>query len=109
MAVEFVYLSHDNSIDLLLKADGVAYDLSDATTATLTLGGVTITSTNLSNSPIRWNKVGYDTGEIRLFLGDQSINVGTYQKAYLVIYDPNNTNGIVWGDIRITVKAEVEA
>ena len=108
MAVEVVYLGHDNSIDLLLKADGTAYDLSSITSATITIGTTTLTSTNASNGTIRWNKSGYDTGEIRLFLGDQSLTAGTYRRAYLVLYDAENTNGIVWGNIRITIKAEVE-
>lgn len=107
--IEYAYLGHDNSIDLLLKADGTAYDLTNITQMTLTLGSDTsITSDNGAADPIRWNKSGYDTGEVRLFLGDQSITAGTYRRAYLVVYDNDNPDGIVWGYIRITVKAEVE-
>jgi hypothetical protein len=108
MAVEVVYLGHDNSIDLLLKADGVAYDLANTTQINLTIGGTTITSINGNTDPIKWYRAGYDTGEMRMFLGDQDIDPGTYRRAWIVVFDYDNNEGIVWGNIRITVKAEVE-
>ena len=43
---EIVYLTHDNTIDLLLKADGVVQDLSSVTKITATFGATTITSTD---------------------------------------------------------------
>lgn len=105
---EFVYLGHENSIDLILKADGIAVNLTSVTRITLTLGATLIDSDNGDTDPIRWAKVGYATGEIRLFLGDQLITADNYQ-APLVVYDPTNTDGIVWDLIPITIIAEVEA
>ena len=108
MQKEFVYLGHDNSVDLILKADGVAVDLSSVTDMTLTFGTTLIESDNGDSDPIRWIKAGYATGEIRLFLGDQTITAGNYQ-APLIVYDPTNSNGIFWGRIPITVVEELEA
>lgn len=108
-STEIVYLGHDNSVDLLLKADGVAVDLAAVTAATITVGDVTISSDNEDTDPIRWAKSGYTTGEIRLFLGVESIVASTtVYPAYLVIYDAENPNGIVWGYVPIRVMEEVE-
>lgn len=112
MKTELVFLGHDNSIDLILKADGVAVDMTPATLMTITIGGVTITSDNGDADPIRWNKAGYDVGEVRLFLGSEAIIPGHY-RATLVVYDTTNTDGVVWENaglfIPMEVKAEVEA
>lgn len=107
MRTEIVYLGHDNSIDLILKADDAAVDLASVTDMSLTLGTTLIESDNGDSDPIRWAKVGYDTGEIRLFLGGETITAGNYQ-APLVVYDPTNVDGVVWGLIPIVVYAEVE-
>lgn len=106
---ETVYLGHDNSIDLILKSDDVAQSLVSVTKATINVGGVTVESVNGNTDPIRWAKDGYETGEIRLFLGGQSLIPSTIaQTSYLVIYDSDNPNGIVWGEFLIKVIAEVE-
>lgn len=108
MTTEIVWLGHDNTIDLLLKADDVAQDLSSVIKITATFDGTTITSADHAAGAILWNNDGYDTGEIRLDLGDQSIDPGGYDVP-IVVYDPSNTDGIVWGTIHVAVRAEVEA
>lgn len=107
MKTEIAYLGHDNSIDLVLKADGAAVDLTSVTRMTLSLGSVLIDSDNGSTDPIRWTKSDYVTGEVRLFLGGISAPPNTYD-AWLVVYDPSNVDGIVWGSIKIMIVAEVE-
>ena len=104
--VEHVYLGHDNSIDLLLTEDGVAIDTSGITSAVLTVGSTKYTSTNQAADQVKWQGVGYATGEVRLFLGDQSLSPRTYT-ATLVIYTATATSGIVWGELDIVVHAEV--
>ena len=104
---EHVYLGHDNSIDLLLTADDVAIDTSGITSATLTVGSTKYTSTNDPTHQIKWQGAGYAPGEIRIFLGDQSLKPRTYN-AWLVIYTATATNGIAWGELDIVVHAEVE-
>jgi hypothetical protein len=55
-----------------------------------------------------WNNDGYDTGEIRLDLGGEAIPAGGYDVP-IVVYDPSNPDGVVWGTIHVAVRAEVEA
>jgi len=109
MIAGIVYLGHDNALDYILKADGVAVDLSSVTRMTLTLGSVLIDSDNGDSDPVRWAKSGYATGQFRLVLGGQTLTAGHYQNAWLVVYDPTNTGGVVFGSIPIFVIDEVEA
>lgn len=69
MAAEVVYLGHDNSIDRILKSDGVAVALTSVTRMTLTMETKLVDSDNGATDPIRWSKEGYATGEVRFFLG----------------------------------------
>jgi len=113
---EIVYLGHSNVIDRILKSKRpgeamAAVDLSSVVKMTLTLGDLTLESTNQEDDPIRWAQEGYETGQIRIFLGGQDIKPGDYD-APLVVYDEGDEEGIVWGEdpyIEITVVAEVEA
>lgn len=109
MNAGIVYLGHDNALDYVLKADGVAVDLSSATRVTLTLGSTLVDSNNGDADPIRWAKSGYATGQIRLVLGGQVITPAHYQNAWLVVYDPTNVSGVVMGSIPIFVVADPEA
>ena len=108
MTTETVYLEHDNTIDLLLKADGTAQDLSDVTKITASFDDTLITSTDKANGVITWDQASYDTGEIRLNLGDQDISVGIY-RVPIIVYDATNTDGIVWGYVEIIIIGDVEA
>lgn len=108
MSAETVYLGHDNSIDLILKADGVAISLAAVTAMTITFGTKKVESDNGDADPIRWNKPGYATGEVRLFLGAEVITPGLYVAAPLIVYDASNDDGVVWTTIGINVVAEVE-
>jgi len=105
---EIVYLGHDNTIDLQLKADGVAQDLSAVTKITATFGTLRISSTNKAAGVITWDQAGYSTGEIRMALGDELIPAGGYGVP-IVVYDPSNTDGAVWGPINVLVESDVEA
>lgn len=109
MATEIVYLGHDNSINKTLKEDGAAEALTAVTRITLTLGTTLIDSDNGDADPIRWIKSGYATGEVRFFLGGQTITPGEYENAWVVVYDPTNATGVVWGSFKVEVVAEVEA
>jgi len=113
---EIAYLGHSNVIDRILKSrrpDGTlaAVDLSTVAKMTLTLGDLTLESTNQEDDPIRWAQEGYATGQVSIFLGEQDIQPGNYN-APLVVYDEGDDEGIVWGEdpyIEIIVVDEVEA
>jgi len=115
--MEVVYVTRDNRVDLRLKADyndgnGMDYvDLAAATRMDIIVGSITVTSTNTANDVIRWAQVGYATGEVRMWLGQYTYLVGTTPTylptgrydAPLIVYDPTNTHGIVWGHVPIHV------
>jgi len=100
MITEIVYLGHDNTVDLLLKADGEAVDLSSVTRMTLDVDGTTIDSDE-SGDAFDWS--GETTGKVVLALGAEELSNGRYT-ATLTVYDPSNTNGIVWGDFKLVVR-----
>ena len=108
MSTEVVYLGHDNTIDLRLDADGTAQDLSSVTKITATFGDTLVESENASSGSIMWSGDGFVTGEIRLDVGAESIDAGNYHVP-IIVYDPTNTTGVVWGTKSIRVVAEVEA
>ena len=100
MTTENVYNGHDNTIDLLLKAEGVAEDLSSVTRMTLEVSTTTVDS-DVSGSAFDW--APGTTGKVILTLGAEGLAVGTYQ-ATLTVYDTTNTNGIVWGTFILIVQ-----
>lgn len=95
---EVVYLGRDNTVDLLLKADGVAQDLSSVTRMVLKdVAGEWEIDYNDYNDAFNWN-TGV-TGKVVLSLGDalnaESVAEGVYE-VKLVLYDAVNTDGIIW-------------
>jgi hypothetical protein len=109
MAREIVFKGHDNSIDLILKANATAVDLATVTRMTLTVGTVLVPSTNNATHPLRWVRAGYVTGEARIYLGDvSSLSTGTYD-APLISYGADYVNGLVWGEVPIVIRAQLEA
>lgn len=104
MATEYVYIGHDNTINLSLRENNVPVDLSYVTQMILLIGDTEISSTNQAATDlILWCQTAYATGEVRMQIGlDDTICVGKYT-ATLIVYDDNNTNGIVWGTIEIQV------
>jgi len=107
--VEIIHIGRDNSIDFLLYADSTLQDLSAVTEMRLRIGSVVIASTDSTGGYIRWSGSGYGTGEARIFGGSTSIGLTTgFFNAALVVYDPTNTNGVVWDDnVPIRVKQNV--
>ena len=101
MITEHVYLGHDNTIDLLLKADGAAVDLSAVTRMTLEVDSTVIDSA-VSTTAFDWDT---DSTKLVLALGGESITAGTY-KATLTVYDPDNADGLVWGQFNLVVRPE---
>lgn len=108
MESEVLYLGHDNTIDLLLKADGVAVDLSSVNQITASFNSKLISSTDAAAGLITWAQDGYDTGEIRIAVGGQAIPAGKYNVP-IIVYDAANTNGIHWGYVPFEVIADDEA
>lgn len=108
MSTEIVYRDHDNTIDLVLKSDGIAQNLSGVTKITATFDDTLVSSTDKAAGLITWDQAGYDTGEIRIAIGGELITAKTYNVP-IIVYDAANANGVVWGYIVIEVKDDVEA
>lgn len=104
MITEIIYLGNDNAIDLQLKADGVAQDLSSVTKIVAKIEDVEITNIVGDAWPIKWLGLGL-TGKIQLQLGSQALTVSSSsQELWLILYDAVNTDGIVWGSIKVRVR-----
>lgn len=100
MITEKVYLGRDNTVDLLLMADGAAVDLSSVTRMTLDIGGTVVDS---ETSPAAFDWDTGTTGKVILALGDVELSEGGY-KTILTVYDPSNPDGIVWGEFKLIAK-----
>lgn len=103
-SIEKVYLGNDNTLDLILKEDGVAVSLASVTKMTLTFGSTIIDSSVVgagSGNVFDWTE---GSGVLKLKLGAQSISTRMYSAVKLTVFDAGNTNGIVWGTLRIKVE-----
>lgn len=103
MTIETVYVGNDNSIDIILKEDGVAVDLSGTSRVTLELDSV------YDSAVVGWGDnepfdVTEGSGKLIMRLGGLGIAAGNYPEAELVVYDPGNLNGIVWGKLKVIVE-----
>ena len=97
--VEVIYNGNDNAIDLQLLEDTVAVDLSSVTRMTIAFDTKVVDS-DTSPDVFDWSA---GDGKLTLILGAESISEDLYY-AELVVYDPANTNGIVWGSFKVVVK-----
>ena len=115
---EIHYLGRSNIINLQLKAEvegvATAQDLGAAgldvtqIDAIFEALGVTIESTLKATGPITWDQAGYETGEIRIDLSvAQEADIVASDTPYtviIVVYNADNLEGIVWGNIGVVVK-----
>jgi hypothetical protein len=99
MITEIVYLDRDNTNDLLLKADGAAVDLS-AVTRMVIADVAGAWSVDSDTSPAAFDWTTGTTGKVVLAFGHEGIPAGTYI-CNLIVYDPDNDNGIHWRRISI--------
>ena len=98
--METIYLSHDNTIELLLKSNGTPQDLSSVNRVQLEFPSVTLDS-NTHPEYFNWNTG--TTGKLVISAGSASLSSGAYE-AKLIVYDPSHTNGVVWGKLEIVIE-----
>jgi len=104
MIVEVFYLGHDNSIDLLLKSNGAAVDLSPVTKMALEIRGVTTLSTEDYPELIQWAG-SLERGRVVIDLNKYSGTLPTGKfVARLIVYDPLHPHGIVWGEFVLYIR-----
>ena len=106
---ETVYLNRDNAIKLGLVADGVPVNASTITKVAVKLVSTdgAITSYNSDDDPNAFDFTS-ETGEvvdkvttilvIRLQDATTPPSVNSSYQATVIIFDSNNTDGLVWGD-----------
>ena len=92
---ETVYLARDNTVDLELSANGVTTDLTHITKVEVADLGCAW-SVNSVTTPSAFD-IGGEDGLLVLKLGQEPIPAGTY-RCNIILYDPTNTDGVVWGD-----------
>jgi hypothetical protein len=109
---EIVYQGRDNSVDLLLLADGVAVALDAVSRMVLAdLGGAWTVDSQLQPTAFDWS-TGV-TGKLVLELGGAVASI-TGEAGYaqipagrhavrLIVYDVSHPNGVVWGQIWLKV------
>lgn len=95
---EDIYLGRDNDFDVVVKKDGLEYDLTDVTNVTLKIGSVTIDG-SVSTTAFDWSE---GSGVLRCKLGGESLNVGTHN-AILCLFDATNTNGLYVGSFKVRI------
>lgn len=100
--VENVYLGRDNVFKLKFTQDNVAVDMSGVTRMVMTVGDETVDSDTVATA-FDWT---LGNGEVSFALGATLTNKGT-AFAELVIYDPTNTNGLVWFNEDSTSRLEL--
>ncbi|BBO73871.1 hypothetical protein DSCW_12880 [Desulfosarcina widdelii] len=103
---EHVYLGLNNTIDLQLKADGIALtaeQMQSITKIVLVFKELSISSDEHPDS-FDWT-TREDEGVVIMALGTLPIlPAGTDPLAYLKIYDSENPNGVYWGNFILTVE-----
>ena len=103
---ETVYLNRDNTVDLLLKADGAAQDLSSVTKMIIKeqAGSFNIDS-DTYGSAFDWNTgtTGKLVLDLAAALQTENVAAGTYA-TYLIVIDPTNSDGIIWDILTLEVK-----
>lgn len=99
MIVENVYNDRDNEINLLLTVDKVVQNLSAVTKAAIFGEDIDL---NSDDNPELFDLSEMSSGKLTLKLGGAEITAGKYI-IYVITYDANNANGIVWGRMIINV------
>lgn len=89
---ETVYVGHDNAIVLRLTEDGAPADLADVTRMMVDLGPVEVDSA-VSPALVAW---AGDTVTLKLGTAPALGGLGKSATARLIVYTPENPNGIVW-------------
>jgi hypothetical protein len=104
MAAEIVFIGNDNIFDRILKADGVAQDLSNVTKIDLVINdNLTITNSTGTDFPIKWLSLG-TTGLVQFQIGMESGLINGYYDAQIVVYDATYDDGLVWDDFELHIK-----
>ena len=98
--VERVYNGRDNTIDLILTADGEVVDLSSVQKMVVEdkAGGFSEIDSDSAPAAFDWNTG--TPGKVVLSLGAANVPAGNYN-CRIVVFDATTPDGIVWDDLTI--------
>ena len=104
-----VWTGRDNAADLVLLADELPVDPTAITRVVLELSETETVDSQTTPAAFEWpvdlTYGGEDAKGVRVKLGGLGIAAGLYSEAWLIVYDPDHANGLVWSDrvpVRIT-------
>ena len=98
-------IGYDNRIELSLRvpqdedSDPVPVSLAAVTNITFSIPSIplTIESTSPSEGPIIWDEeITEEVGKVMLSFGGELVVEGSFT-GWMITYDPDHPNGIVWG------------
>jgi len=102
MATRIIYTGRNTNIRYQLLDQGAPKDLSNLTKIELILtSSVKITGLIGTTSPLDFTT---DTTALTLKLSALTLPSGSYPSVKLVVYDGDNANGLVWGEIALIVR-----
>lgn len=101
---EVIYLGRDNTIDLILKEDDVAVDLSSVSRMVLITPSFTVDSDTVGFGSGKAFDCTEGSGKVILKLGSATGVIAGTLRGILYVYDPANTNGIRWGEIKLIIQ-----
>jgi len=102
MATRIIYTGRDTNIKYQLLDQGQPKDLSNLSKIDLIFTStVKVTGTVGTTAPLDYATV---PTELVLKFSDITIPSGSYPSIKLVVYDSDNPNGLIWGEIALVVR-----
>lgn len=104
MVIETIFAGHNNTFSLQLLRAGEPISLMSITGYELHLSNGRLFAENASDGLVRF--VEKENGIVEIKIGDAltDSDVGSHN-AYLVTFDPVNTQGVRWPNFKLKVKA----
>ena len=102
MATRIIYTGRDTNIKYQLLDQGQPKDLSNLSKIDLIFTStVKVTGTVGTTAPLDYATV---PTELVLKFSDITLPSGSYPSIKLVVYDSDNPNGLIWGEIALVVR-----
>ena len=102
MATRIIYTGRDTNIKYQLLDQGQPKDLSNLSKIDLIFSStVKVTGTIGTTTPLDFATT---STELVLKFGSITIPSGSYPSIKVVVYDADNPNGLIWGEIALVVR-----
>jgi len=102
MATRFIYTGRDTNIKYQLLDRGQPKDLSNLSRIDLVFtSAIKVTGTVGTTAPLDYATV---PTELVLKFSGITIPSGSYPSIKVIVYDSDNPNGLIWGEIALVVR-----